>query len=395
MQDKIKNRFRLLIGWLTLFVIGTDLFVVSPLLSLIAKEYGITSALAGWMVTVFSIMYVVGAPKIGSLSDKVGRRSIIVAGLLLFAVANLLTSVAPSFIILLISRILAGLAAAAVTPSVYAITGDTAPDVRRGSWLAIVGSGLLMALWIGAPIGTLIGQHRGWKSVFMLISGTGLVLAVVNWRAWPNRVSASRSMARVGLQQVINAVGPTVFWGAGVYGFYTYLGTGLRDHHYVVSQIAIALVVYGIGAVLGSLGGGRLADRYGARRVATTSLALLGVVLFLIAFSLPTKILLMASLSVFAFLGYAFFPSHQARLSQDYTEQRATLLAWNNSALYIGITLGSAMGSVVIREWKFDILPLICGVIALAGSAFSAKEKTSAKRLKKVPSKVREGVRHD
>lgn len=389
MQTQMKIRLRLLIGWITLFVIGTDLFVVSPLLSLIAKEYGIVSALAGWMVTVFSIMYVVGAPMIGYLSDRMGKRSIIAAGLLLFAVANLLTSLAPTFIILLISRILAGLAAAAVTPSVYAITGDIAPDVRRGSWLAIVGSGLLMALWIGAPIGTLIGEHWGWKAVFILISGTSLVLAVINWRVWPNQVMTPPSMGKVGWRQVIKAVGPTVFWGASVYGFYTYLGTGLRDHHYLASQIAVALVAYGIGAVLGSLGGGRLADRYGARRVATASLALLSVVLVLISFSLSAEILLMIFLTVFTFLGYAFFPSHQARLAQDHPVQRTTLLAWNNSALYIGITLDSAMGSAVIAEWKFDALPFICGVIALTGSAFSGmKEKTSANHLRMPPFEV-------
>lgn len=94
-------------GWLTLFIIGTDLFVISPLLPFIAKEYELTPSSAGWMVTVFSLMYAISAPLFGWLSDRKGRRFFIVLGLLLFCLANLLTAVSPSFTILLISRILA------------------------------------------------------------------------------------------------------------------------------------------------------------------------------------------------------------------------------------------------------------------------------------------------
>ncbi|SMC03481.1 Predicted arabinose efflux permease, MFS family [Sulfobacillus thermosulfidooxidans DSM 9293] len=375
MQYKNTERSRLMTGWFTLFVIGTDLFVISPLLSLIARTIRISPAAAGWMVTIFAVIYVIAAPKIGALSDILGRRRIIVGGLLLFSTANFLTSIASSFILLLVSRAFAGLAAAAVTPSVYAIAGDTAPEGRRGSWLAIVGSGLLTALWIGAPVGTLLAQRWGWPSVFGILSGSALALAFLNERAWPHQVSASSSRSTVEWCQLITAVGPTVFWGAGVYGFYTYLGVILHLYHYSASQLAMALVAYGLGAVSGSLSGGKFADRFGARRIATTSLILLGATLLVIPFSLFIPILLIVNLFLYALMGYAFFPSYQSKLSHDYPGHRTTILAWNNSALYIGIALGSAMGSFVIQEWQADILPILSGVIILIGSAVSAKEK--------------------
>lgn len=84
MQYKNTERSRLMTGWFTLFVIGTDLFVISPLLSLIARTIRISPAAAGWMVTIFAVIYVIAAPKIGALSDILGRRRIIVGGLLLF-----------------------------------------------------------------------------------------------------------------------------------------------------------------------------------------------------------------------------------------------------------------------------------------------------------------------
>ncbi|MED4619551.1 MFS transporter, partial [Priestia megaterium] len=140
-------RVSLSIGWFSLFLMGTDLFVVSPLLPFISQAYKISSATVGWMVTVFAITYAFSAPFFGWLSDKKGRRSLITLGLLLFAASNILTACAPSFLWLIVSRILAGFSVASITPLIYAIIGDIAPPSRRGTWLSIVVSGHLTALW--------------------------------------------------------------------------------------------------------------------------------------------------------------------------------------------------------------------------------------------------------
>jgi DHA1 family purine base/nucleoside efflux pump-like MFS transporter len=139
-------RLRILAGFTTLFIIGTDLFVVSPLLPTIARRFEVDAAHAGWMMTAFSLVYMLAAPFLGGLSDASGRRMMIVTGLALFACANALTAWSGSFPVLLGSRLFAGLAAAMVSPSIYAITGDVAPPQRRGTWLATVGLGLLVAL---------------------------------------------------------------------------------------------------------------------------------------------------------------------------------------------------------------------------------------------------------
>src|SRR5215216_17806 len=111
----------LAVGWLTMFVIGTDLFVVSPLLPMVAADYRISAALAGLSVSVFSLTYMVSAPFFGHLADRIGRHRVLVGGLAVFAAANLATAAAESLVVLLASRIVAGSAAAAVSPSVYAL----------------------------------------------------------------------------------------------------------------------------------------------------------------------------------------------------------------------------------------------------------------------------------
>src|ERR1700751_2505257 len=112
---------KLAIGWLTMFVVGSDLFVLSPLLPLIAADYGISPALAGLSVSIFSVAYMVSAPLLGHAADRIGRGRMLTCCLWAFGTANLLTAAAPNFIWLLAARAFAGAMAAGVSPSVYAL----------------------------------------------------------------------------------------------------------------------------------------------------------------------------------------------------------------------------------------------------------------------------------
>ena len=377
------NRLRLAVGWVTLFTVGTDLFVVSPLLPTLAHRYAITPSTAGWMVTAFSLMYAAGAPWWGASADAKGKRPIIVLGLVGFSVGNALTGVAPTFSVLLAGRVLSGFSTAAVVPALYAITGDTAPPAKRGSSLAVVGSGLLMSLWAGAPLGTLVAQWAGWQSVFIGLSIASAGLAVGNWRVWPNGrlappVDQPAPSTRMRLVPLLADVLFTGVWGLAVYGFYTYLGTGLqRVDRASTLSVAAALAAYGVGATAGSLSGGRLADRFGARRLATAGLYGLGMAMLLTAAIFSAQALLYPSLMLLAFVAYAFFPAFQSYLAERYAARRAMAMAWNNASLYTGIALGAVLGGWVIHHWPFPVLPIICGCIALMGGVLNGRPRAS------------------
>src|SRR5690242_6367452 len=121
------------VAWMTMFVIGTDLFVMSPLLPMVAASHQVSASTAGFSVTVFSLVYMLSAPLFGHFSDRLGRAVILTCGIAAFAAANLVTALAPSFSWLLIARIGAGAAAAAVSPSIYALIGESAPANRQGT----------------------------------------------------------------------------------------------------------------------------------------------------------------------------------------------------------------------------------------------------------------------
>jgi predicted MFS family arabinose efflux permease len=362
---------RLAIAWCTLFVVGTDLFVVSPLLPLIADQFELPTAAAGLSVTAFAVTYMISAPLLGGIADRVGRRRMLSCCLVGFAVANLLTAMAPSFFWLLASRVLAGAMTAGVSPPIYALVGESAPPARRASWMAIAISGLLCSLSFGAPLGALIGASFGWAKVFDLLAELSLLLVLANRRIWPTDV---RSVQTGGVAQPDTAHSiaprllPTVVWATALYSIYTYLGAWLTQLGFSTEAIAQVILCYGLGAIVGALGGGRIADRIGTKAAMVASPLALSAAFLLLPLTLHPGILIGLGFGVASALAQVFFPAQQAGLVGDFPTRRATVLAWNNSALFLGIALGSLVGGQIITHGSLETGLLICAGIALAAA---------------------------
>jgi predicted MFS family arabinose efflux permease len=370
------SRIGLAVAWITLFVVGTDLFVVSPLLPMIAADYGLSPARAGAAVTIFCVVYMVIAPVLGHIADRIGRRRVLICGLVAFGIANLLTALAASFVWLLVARLVAGATAAAIAPSLYALVGGAAPPERRATWLAVAVSGLLISLSLGAPIGALIGESFGWTTVFAVLAVLSLGLAAANLRAWPPDTLAAPAQgphrAALTAATLAQRLAPTVIWSTALYGVYTYLGAGLAAAGYPTADIARVVGFYGCGALAGTFIGGRLADRYGARFATGASLAALAACLLVVPIALRGGILVDLAFGLTSLVAQLFFPAQQAGLANDFPAQRATVLAWNNSALFLGISLGSVIGGQAIALGQFEANLAVGAVIALAGWLINA-----------------------
>jgi MFS transporter, DHA1 family, putative efflux transporter len=364
----------LAVGWLTMFVIGSDLFVVSPLLPFIAADYRTSPTLAGLGVTIFSLTYMLSAPVLGRIADRIGRGRVLGYCLWVFAAANILTAVAGSLTWLLVARLCAGAAAAGVSPSIYALVGGSAPSDQRATWLSIVVSGLLMSLSLGASTGGLIGAAVGWRIVFGGLAALSLLLVWANscvWRDCYPTVNPAVVAGRLTISTVILRLAPTVVWSTAVYATYTYLGDGLASFGYSTGDIAAVLVSYGCGAISGVLIGGRMTDRLGAGLTSTIGLSGLCCCFFLLRLLLESGVLVVCAFGLLSLVAQLFFPAQQVRLAQEFPAARATVLAWNNSALFLGISLGSLIGGQTILLAGFNVNLVISAVIATIGLAFN------------------------
>jgi predicted MFS family arabinose efflux permease len=369
-------RYRLAIGWLTLFVVGTDLFIVSPLLPLIARDFNLSAASAGLCATVFAVTYMFSAPALGMVADRFGRRRTLTVCAAGFAVANLLIVTADSFALLLALRILAGITASGVTPLIYAGVGEAAAPERRATWMAFAVSGLLLSLSLGAPIGSLIGAAWGWRAPFVVLAGLSLLLVLGNRLVWPpderGRSQARADQSRLALGTVSRRLAPTVLWATALYGVYTYLGVGLTEAGLSPTQIARAIAFYGLAALAGTLLGGRAADRIGVRETMIASLIGLAVCLAVLGPALRSELATDIVLMLASITAQLFFPAQQSGLVRDFPTRRATVLALNNSALFLGISLGSLIGGEAVEHSGFAADAAIGAGIACAALAVVA-----------------------
>jgi len=312
----------------------------------------------------------VSAPVLGHFADRVGRQRVLIWCLCAFGAANLLTALAGDFSWLLATRSLAGAAAAGVSPSIYALAGASAPPERRATWLAIIVTGLLMSLSFGAPIGLVTAELFGWRIVFTALGALSLLLVWANSRVWHGRQIAEKRGAptdRLTRTTVAVRLAPTVLWSTALYAMYTYLGEGLSASGHSSEQIAEAILFYGCGAIAGTLIGGRVADRLGARLTISIGLSGLSSCLLLLLVALRLGVIVDCAFGLASLSAQLFFPAQQLRLTNQFPNSRAAILAWNNSALFLGISLGSLIGGQAVAFGGFETDLIIAAAIALVG----------------------------
>src|SRR5690625_730226 len=153
------GRARLLGLTLVTFVFGTDDFIIAGILPEIARDQQVSEAAAGQLVTVFSITYALAAPPLAVATARLPRKPLLLAGLVLFAGLNLLTALAPGFAVLMALRVSAALVAAAISPAAFAMAARLAAPEQVGRAVGMVAAGLTISLFVGVPLGSLLGTR--------------------------------------------------------------------------------------------------------------------------------------------------------------------------------------------------------------------------------------------
>jgi predicted MFS family arabinose efflux permease len=238
--------------------------------------------------------------------------------------------------------------------------------------MAVVVSGLLGSLAFGASFGAVVGAFFGWAPVFVALAVFSVVLAWVNCRVWqrqglPADIPEAPASDPLVMAVLVRRLMPMVVWSTGLYCVYTYLGIGLWAVGFSTGQTATAILFYGCGAIAGVLIGGRVTDWLGAKFTTGASLAGLCGCLLLLRLALHADALVAPVLGLSSAVGQLFFPAQQAGLANDFPERRSTALAWNNSALFLGISLGSLIGGRVVAIGNFEANLMVSAGIVLAG----------------------------
>lgn len=336
------------------FVIGMGAFVVIGLLDPLADDLSMTTSQAGWVMTIYALSYAVLSPVLVSSTGTLGRRRVIAAGLGIFALAQLVMVFAPNAAWVFIARVIAAAGAGIVTPVGAAVAAGVSAPENRAKALSTVFIGLTLAQVFGVPVGSFIAYTFGWRVAFAIVVLLALPCIWLIWTRVPKGLSfqpvtLSDLKRTLGHGPIMVAVLFTASFLAAIWVVYTYLAPLLtHSMGWGRDGITLALLVFGVGAVIGNVLGGILADRIGPIRtllfLSCTQIVWLSLYSFL---PFPEWQFL-----VFVFLqsicGWSFMAGQQARLVSLAPESAPVVLSLNAAAIYVGAAIGSAIGGFVI-----------------------------------------------
>lgn len=381
-QDHAFSRMPLLMLAAGTFAIGTEGFMIAPLLPAIAQGLDKSVVQAGQLVTGFTLTYGLSSPLLTAASARMERKRLLLLSLAVFLAGNLLCAWSDDFTTLLVARLLMGAAAGLFMPNANAVASGLVAAAQRGRALALVAGGQSLAIAIGVPLAALLGAHAGWRATFIAVAAMTVVAMVgvgIGMKAQPAAVASTRWMDRFApLRQttVVAALCVTVLWAAGAYTMLTYLAAYLASTLDVEgARVGGFMAVWGGAAAAGVFVGGRANDRFGSARVLRVTLAALGLAFFGLwgvsqwtAAAYPVRmVLVLASLVMWGTAVWGFFPAQQARLIGLAGAASAPLvLSLNASAMYLGFAAGSALGGAVLQGHAPGALGLAAGLCELA-----------------------------
>ncbi|ART72067.1 MFS transporter [Mycobacterium dioxanotrophicus] len=355
------------------FGIGTTEFVAMGLLPDIASSFGISEPTAGHVISAYALGVVVGAPVIAAVTARLPRKALLLGLITVFTLGNLASMVAPSYPTLVAARFVAGLPHGAFFGIAALAAAHLMGPQNRAKAVAHVLSGLTIATVLGVPIASWLGQALGWRSAFGLVVAIGVITLTALWFWLPDHLRnmhATSPLTELGAlrrPQVWLAVLVGMIGFGGMFAVYTYISTTMTDVAGLSrALVPVALMVFGLGMVVGNLVGGRLAD-LSVIRALYLSLGTLGILLavFVAAAHNPwTALLVLFGVGA---AGSAVGPALQTRLMDVAHDAQTLAAALNHSALNIGNATGAWVGGLVIAAGYGYTAPAAAGALLAVG----------------------------
>jgi predicted MFS family arabinose efflux permease len=352
------------------FAVGTSAYVVSGVLPAVSSELHVSLTAAGQLATAFALSYAVGAPLLSTLTGRWERRTLLLAALLTAALGNLIAAVATNYPVLIGGRVVAALGAAAYTPAATLFATGFLPPEERGRAVAVVFGGLTFALVLGVPAGSLLGGSLGYRGVFGLIAAVAVLVAVAVRAALPRvdappAVTLRERFAGAADRRVQIVLAMTVLAVLATMSVYIYVVPLLAETaHLSGGVVGVLLLVYGLGAVLGNVLGGRATDRFGSLRTLTVGLVGFTLVIATLPLTATSAAGAGIALFVWSLFTWAFNPPIQ-NLLLELGSGGGLLLALNASAIYLGAGLSAVLGGLVIKLVGVQMLPPIAAVLGV------------------------------
>jgi len=366
--------------WLLVFSASSQIMIISPILPQIGAELAIPDPLLGTLVTAYSLMVGLFAIISGPISDRIGRRRILLVGAGLMTLALAAHAFVADYVSFLGVRVFAGVGGGILSGAAVSYVGDYFPYHRRGWALGWIMSGSAFGQILGIPMGVVLAGHLGFRAPFYLFALTMTLTFALIWYSLPQPPIVKREdRLSVGgaVRDYLDMLRRKEIASAAVAFFLMFLGVSLYVVYYPTwlertmgfssNQIASLFLVGGVANVLTGPQAGRVSDRIGRKLIVLLScvglfFVMLGTTLVVrslwVAYPLffLTMVLVAMRISPFSALLTALVPD----------QNRGSLMSLTVALGQVGFGLGGALAGPLYAEFGYASNTFI-GAVSVLG----------------------------
>ncbi|MGF1821907.1 MFS transporter [Vibrio alginolyticus] len=361
---------------LSAFAIGTTEFVIVGLIPTMASDLNVSLPSAGLLVSLYALGVAVGAPVLTALTGNWKRKYVLLSVMALFVLGNLLAWQAPGYNTLVTARILTGLAHGVFFSIGSTIATGLVSKEKAASAIAIVFTGLTVALVTGVPLGTWIGQTFGWQATFLIVAILGIIALIGSALLVPSNLKqppATKLSSQVKVltqPRLLLVYAITALGYGGTFTAFTYLAPILEEvSGFGSSAISLIMLVYGVSVAFGNIWGGKMADSMGPIKALTAIFS--GLIVVLLVFSVTAFNPISAVVTILVWGAFAFgnVPGLQVyvvKLAEKYSPDAVDVASGLNIAAFnVGIALGSWGGGLIVANAGLMHTPWIGAIVVL------------------------------
>ncbi|MGO4537967.1 MFS transporter [Paenibacillus sp. 2TAB19] len=373
------NRFIVYVIALGAFLAGSAELVVSGVVSTIAIDMDISLALAGQLVTAFSLSFAIGTPILIALTARWARKKVLAGAIAVFVFGSLVALFSFNYETLIVSRIILGASAGVYSVVAISSVAKLVPPNRIGAAIGTIAFGFSAAMALGVPIGVAIADWWGWRSIFIVLGALSLVILFILLLMLPqiegDAHASFRSQLTVLRKPAISTgllISLMVCVSHAV--LLTYIAPFLTDilHMNNVALGAVMLML-GVFGAIGSRIGGYGADRWGAGQMIVGSLIITSLSLALVPVFTIVLIVELALLALWMSSVFMTAPALNMHFIQQSPQSSNFVLSINLSIIHLGISLGAGMGGAAVNAADTVLYhPWFASGAALLGLAAAA-----------------------
>ncbi|MGG4128334.1 MFS transporter [Paenibacillus illinoisensis] len=370
------------------FVVGTVELILGGILDLIAADLHLTLAKAGYLISIFSLVYAISAPILLNVTARFERKKVYMYTLLIFLVSNLISAFSANFYMLMAGRALGAATGSLIFVLSLTLAARIVEPQYKGRAVGIITMGGSASLILGVPLGIFVGNLAGWREVFIFIAIlTAIVMVAIGLvmqRVQPVPVvSLKRQFAALWNPRMLAIHATTLLVLAGHLTLYAYFTPFLQETIGASStMVTFIYMMFGIAAVAGGGLGGVLSDRLHPAKAIVIVLIPFIVSMAVIPLSVELPLIaFLILLSIWSALSWTVTPVQNSLIIKTSPEAAESLISTNSGIAHAGIALGTYVGGMVIDHstilyngWVGSILILLG--LASAIYAISRKEQS-------------------